>query len=191
MVEYKSTTPRSRKEALTSRQCGVGPGFPGWTRAARDVLGKPTDMDRTAISSHAVCRRAPHARAQANQSRSIAGGKQPDAHSDHIAMGNLRGCTRLDRHSRDRNFCCPKQCIVWAPVQGQRLLFLHSDATLRAGPQGSVRGAQALRVQAMFSSAAIRYSSGMESSGIDPGRTRTCNPRLRRPMPYPLGHGAC
>ena len=25
----------------------------------------------------------------------------------------------------------------------------------------------------------------------DPGRTRTCNPRLRRPMPYPLGHGAC
>ena len=24
---------------------------------------------------------------------------------------------------------------------------------------------------------------------IDPGRTRTCNPRLRRPMPYPLGHG--
>ena len=25
---------------------------------------------------------------------------------------------------------------------------------------------------------------------IDPGRTRACNPRLRRPMPYPLGHGA-
>ena len=25
----------------------------------------------------------------------------------------------------------------------------------------------------------------------DPGRTRTCNPRLRRPMPHPLGHGAC
>ena len=24
---------------------------------------------------------------------------------------------------------------------------------------------------------------------IDPGRPRTCNPRLRRPMPYPLGHG--
>ena len=24
----------------------------------------------------------------------------------------------------------------------------------------------------------------------DPGRTRTCNPQLRRPMPYPLGHGA-
>ena len=24
----------------------------------------------------------------------------------------------------------------------------------------------------------------------DPGRTRTCNPRLRRPMPYPLGHRA-
>ena len=27
-------------------------------------------------------------------------------------------------------------------------------------------------------------------SGHDPGRTRTYNPRLRRPMPYPLGHGA-
>ena len=26
--------------------------------------------------------------------------------------------------------------------------------------------------------------------GNDPGRIRTCNPRLRRPMPYPLGHGA-
>ena len=24
----------------------------------------------------------------------------------------------------------------------------------------------------------------------DPGRTRACNPRLRRPMPYPLDHGA-
>ena len=24
----------------------------------------------------------------------------------------------------------------------------------------------------------------------DPGRTRTCNPRLRRPMPYPLGRGS-
>jgi hypothetical protein len=24
----------------------------------------------------------------------------------------------------------------------------------------------------------------------DPGRTRACNPRLRGPMPYPLGHGA-
>ena len=24
----------------------------------------------------------------------------------------------------------------------------------------------------------------------DPGRTRTCNPRLRRPMLFPLGHGA-
>jgi hypothetical protein len=24
----------------------------------------------------------------------------------------------------------------------------------------------------------------------DPGRTRTCNPRLRKPMPYPVGHGA-
>ena len=25
---------------------------------------------------------------------------------------------------------------------------------------------------------------------VDPGRTRTYNPRLHRPMPYPLGHGA-
>ena len=24
----------------------------------------------------------------------------------------------------------------------------------------------------------------------EPGRTRTCNPRLRGPMPYPLGHGS-
>ena len=29
-----------------------------------------------------------------------------------------------------------------------------------------------------------------ERGANDPGRTRTCNPRLRGPMPYPLGHGA-
>ena len=31
---------------------------------------------------------------------------------------------------------------------------------------------------------------GYTSNTNDPGRTRTYNPRLRRPMPYPLGHGA-
>jgi hypothetical protein len=35
---------------------------------------------------------------------------------------------------------------------------------------------------------AHRCSGSMDH--IDPGRTRTCNPRLRGPMPYPLGHGA-
>ena len=32
--------------------------------------------------------------------------------------------------------------------------------------------------------------SSTEESGDEPGRTRACNPRLCRPMPYPLGHGA-
>ena len=31
---------------------------------------------------------------------------------------------------------------------------------------------------------------GRSANLSDPGRTRTYNPRLRRPMPYPLGHGA-
>ena len=35
-----------------------------------------------------------------------------------------------------------------------------------------------------------RLLLGWLSNAIDPGRTRTCNPRLRGPMPYPLGHGA-
>jgi hypothetical protein len=30
----------------------------------------------------------------------------------------------------------------------------------------------------------------LHSNIYDPGRTRTCNPRLRGLMPYPLGHGA-
>ena len=30
----------------------------------------------------------------------------------------------------------------------------------------------------------------MAPTSNEPGRTRTCNPRLRRPMPYPLGHGS-
>ena len=33
-------------------------------------------------------------------------------------------------------------------------------------------------------------NEGKAEKRNDPGRTRTCNPRLRRPMPYPLGHGA-
>jgi hypothetical protein len=33
-------------------------------------------------------------------------------------------------------------------------------------------------------------SGNFSQTKDDPGRTRTCNPRLRRPMPYPLGHGA-
>ena len=34
------------------------------------------------------------------------------------------------------------------------------------------------------------YASLVHAQSNDPGRTRTYNPRLRRPMPYPLGHGA-
>ena len=39
---------------------------------------------------------------------------------------------------------------------------------------------------------ACEMDGGAVDRGIenDPGRTRTCNPRLRRPMPHPLGHGA-
>ena len=32
--------------------------------------------------------------------------------------------------------------------------------------------------------------AGSDVNSNDPGRTRTCNTRLRWPMPYPLGHGA-
>ena len=35
-----------------------------------------------------------------------------------------------------------------------------------------------------------RDQNGASASSNDPGRTRTYNPRLRKPMPYPLGHGA-
>ena len=36
--------------------------------------------------------------------------------------------------------------------------------------------------------ASLQVAMGQHSN--DPGRTRTCKRRLRRPMPYPLGHGA-
>ena len=36
----------------------------------------------------------------------------------------------------------------------------------------------------------IATPTANDSSIGDLGRTRTCNPRLRRPMPYPLGHEA-
>ena len=36
----------------------------------------------------------------------------------------------------------------------------------------------------------FRNLASREVFANDPGRTRTCNPRLHRPMPYPLGHGA-
>jgi hypothetical protein len=50
--------------------------------------------------------------------------------------------------------------------------------------------------QTRFSSAdcmthACQHLQTCRPTWNDPGRTRACNPRLRRPMPYPLGHGAC
>ena len=36
----------------------------------------------------------------------------------------------------------------------------------------------------------IPFSKMYRETKNDPGRTRTCNLRFRRPMPYPLGHGA-
>ena len=44
-------------------------------------------------------------------------------------------------------------------------------------------------LQLSFSIPCASCSAG-EAHNYDPGRTRTCNPRLCRPMPYPLGHGA-
>ena len=40
------------------------------------------------------------------------------------------------------------------------------------------------------SSLARRSWGRVEARSYDPGRTRTCNPRLRGLMPYPLGHEA-
>ena len=36
----------------------------------------------------------------------------------------------------------------------------------------------------------VARNSDVCTTTNDPGRTRACNPRLRRLMPYPLGHGA-
>ena len=56
------------------------------------------------------------------------------------------------------------------------------------GPMG---GGGMVRDAAMRASYETKHAvMGRRSCSIDPGRTRTCNPRLRRPMPYPLGHGA-
>ena len=50
--------------------------------------------------------------------------------------------------------------------------------------------AQHERRQPMSQHPGGRASSRSRAQTDDPGRTRTCNPRLRSPMPYPLGHGA-
>ena len=35
------------------------------------------------------------------------------------------------------------------------------------------------------------FSTKLKENKNDPGRTRTCNLRFRRPTPYPLGHATC
>ena len=58
----------------------------------------------------------------------------------------------------------------------------------------SSRSRAPLKVAWMWSTGAQRTTSGCAAAATaqagDPGRTRTCNPRLRGPMPYPLGHEA-
>ena len=73
-------------------------------------------------------------------------------------------------------------CTSQAP--GQMRLCLLPQWPLCAIP------AQHERRQPMSQHPGGRASSRSRAQTDDPGRTRTCNPRLRRPMPYPLGHGA-
>ena len=61
------------------------------------------------------------------------------------------------------------------------------------------RAAQAVSIRQMLATCGFACGCDAQSHFVhhigrarcnDPGRTRTCNPRPRRPMPYPLGHGA-
>ena len=54
----------------------------------------------------------------------------------------------------------------------------------RQGTQPDCRGARLIIVPMTAAHCSLACDN-------DPGRTRAYNPRLRRPMPYPLGHGAC
>ena len=67
--------------------------------------------------------------------------------------------------------------------------FPESDNFLRV--QRAPKGARKVRWRTGLFLKEITFSaSSLPSRSNDPGRTRTCNPQLRRPMPYPLGHGA-
>ena len=67
--------------------------------------------------------------------------------------------------------------------------FPESDNFLRV--ERAPKGARKVRWRTGLFLKEITFSaSSLPSRSNDPGRTRTCNPRLRRPMPYPLGHRA-
>ena len=87
-----------------------------------------------------------------------------------------------------------------ARVRARPLVFARIHERSRARPRAPAsvgararESACARRCCAAFFWSTIEFGCIriLENQDInDPGRTRTCNPRLRRPMPYPLGHGA-
>ena len=91
------------------------------------------------------------------------------------AMAGLRGAwpIRVERCSNTPKLRPPKAVIA-------QLVARRPDYS--QGHEQSERGSR------------LVHASGLQSPLLahpnDPGRTQTCNLRLRRPMPYPLGHGA-
>ena len=63
-----------------------------------------------------------------------------------------------------------------------RVTLTHEQPWLSSAISSPRRGRSALGGEVTFT---------MSLGKSDPGRTRTYNPRLRRPMPYPLGHRTC
>ena len=73
-----------------------------------------------------------------------------------------------------------------------RLLFPNKNQKKKRKAQNSNLKNVTVMTDASYASSnplQCTTSQGMGGQS-EPGRTRTCNPRLRRPMPYPLGHGA-
>ena len=68
--------------------------------------------------------------------------------------------------------------------------WAHNPKVRGSKPRSAKRFLAPCSFNSEGASSTIQSSSAPCSSTNDPGRTRTCNPRLRRPMPYPLGHGA-
>ena len=73
-----------------------------------------------------------------------------------------------------------------------RLLFPNKNQKKKRKAQNSNLKNVTVMTDASYASSnplQCTTSQGMGGQS-EPGRTRTCNPRLRRPMPYPLGHGS-
>ena len=83
---------------------------------------------------------------------------------------------------------CTASCVLRVACVDRGRLLITTNSTMPVGIHRLCRIAQLTQPVPQLHCTHVRTPARRLQH--DPGRTRTCNPRLRRPMPYPLGHGA-